>query len=86
MAMGKVLARGQITLPREIRKAAQIRPGDTVSIRAIAPGKVEVEVLTRLTLKDLLELYPIAGPIDEDAARKEWQARAAGEVMGMRHG
>ncbi len=66
--MGKVLARGQITLPREIRKAAQIRPGDTVSIRAIAQGKVEVEVLTRLTLQDLLELYPIESPVDEEAA------------------
>jgi AbrB family looped-hinge helix DNA binding protein len=82
MALGKVLARGQITLPREIRRAAQIRPGDTVSIKAVSPGKVEVEVLTRLTLKEALELFPIEGPVDLAADRDKWEAEAAKEVLG----
>jgi bifunctional DNA-binding transcriptional regulator/antitoxin component of YhaV-PrlF toxin-antitoxin module len=82
VALGKVLGRGQITLPRDVRRAAKIQPGDTVSIQAVGPGKVEVRVLSRLTLKDLLELYPIEGPIDLAADREKWEAEAAKEVLG----
>lgn len=82
MKVGKVLARGQITLPREIRREAEIRPGDTVSIQVVAPGKVEVKVLSRLTLKDLLERYPIEGPVDLAADRAQWEEEAITEVLG----
>jgi len=82
VALGKVLGRGQITLPRDVRRAAGIQPGDTVNIKAVSPGKIEVEVLTRLTLKDALELFPIEGPIDLAADREKWEAEAAKEVLG----
>lgn len=78
MKVGKVLARGQITLPREIRRDAEIRPGDTVSIEMIAPGRVEVKVLSRLTLDDLLERYPIEGPVDLRADRAKWEEATVG--------
>jgi AbrB family looped-hinge helix DNA binding protein len=81
MALARVLARGQITIPSDIRREAQIEPGDTVSLHVIAPGKVEVKVLSKLTLKDLLERYRIEGPTDLAAAREEGEAQAAVEVI-----
>ena len=73
MSLGKVLARGQVTLPKEVRRAAGIEPGDKVMVRATKPGMVEIEVLPRLTLADLLQMYHIEGPINwaEDIAAAE---------------
>ena len=82
MAFGKVLARGQVTLPRDVRRAAQIQPGDAVTFRVVRPGTVELTALPRLTLAEALERYRIEGPIDEAADRERWQARAAKDVFG----
>ena len=82
VAIGKVQSRGQITLPREVRRAAQIQPGDSVTIQAVGPGTVQVRILSRLTLADLLERYPIEGPVNIAADRAKWEARAAEEVLG----
>jgi len=35
-----------------------------------------------LTLADLLERYPIEGPVNIAADRAKWEARAAEEVLG----
>ncbi len=86
MALGKVLARGQVTLPRDVRRAAQIQPGDAVTFRVTAPGTVEVVALPRLRLAEALERYPIEGPIDDLAERVSWHARAAEDVLGTRDG
>ncbi len=83
MAIGKVQSRGQITLPREVRRAAQIQPGDSVTIQAVGPGTVQVRILSRLTLADLLERYPIEGPVNIAADRTKWEATAAEEVLGV---
>jgi bifunctional DNA-binding transcriptional regulator/antitoxin component of YhaV-PrlF toxin-antitoxin module len=82
MALGKVLARGQVTLPREIRRAACVRPGDTVIFRVTGPGTIELKVLPRLRLTEALERYRIEGAVDPDADRARWQARAASDVLG----
>jgi AbrB family looped-hinge helix DNA binding protein len=81
MALGKVLARGQVTLPRDVRRAADLKPGDRVTFRVTKEGTVEIRPLPRLRLKDLLERYKIEEPIDMAAAREEWQAQAAQEVL-----
>ena len=44
-ALGKMQARGQVTIPRAIRKAAGVNPGDTVTLAATGAGKVELTVL-----------------------------------------
>jgi AbrB family looped-hinge helix DNA binding protein len=82
MAIGRVQSRGQITLPRDVRRAAHIEPGDTVTIQAVGPGTVQVRVLSRLTLRDLIERYPIEGPVAVAADRARWEAEAAREVLG----
>ncbi len=79
---GKVLPRGQVTLPRAIRQSAGVKPGDIVTFQTTAPGTVEIKVLPRLRLADLLARYPIEGPIDEAADRECWQADAAKDVFG----
>lgn len=81
MAVSKVLTRGQVTLPREIRKAAGIRPGDLVSFTVAEPGRVELRVLPRMTLADLLERYHIDEPIDWEHFTEDWQDVAARDVL-----
>lgn len=73
MGIGRIQPRGQITLPRDVRRAAHIEPGDTVSIRVLEPGKVEIRVLPRLKLAEALERYRIDGPVDFAADRLQWQ-------------
>ena len=82
LALGRVQSRGQITLPRQVRQAAQIQPGDSVTIQAVGPGRIEVKVVRRLTLQDLLDRYPIEGPVDIAADRAKWEAEAARVAVG----
>ena len=82
MKVGKVLTRGQVTLPRAIRQAAGIRPGDVVAFEVTAPGCVEVRALPRLDLAEALERYRIPGAVDDVADRDAWQAKAAEDVIG----
>jgi bifunctional DNA-binding transcriptional regulator/antitoxin component of YhaV-PrlF toxin-antitoxin module len=83
VAIGKVLARGQLTLPRAIRRAARVQPGDTVLFRVTGPGTIELKVLPRLGLIEALERYRIEGPVDLNADRAEWQSQAARDVLGV---
>jgi len=82
MALGKVMARGQITLPRDVRQRAHIEPGDVLNIEVVGPGEVRVTVLPNLGPRDLRARYPIERPIDEAADRADWQAEAARAALG----
>ena len=42
MEVGKVQARGQITLPRAVRKAADIKPGDLIAMKVTGPVGITV--------------------------------------------
>ena len=81
MALAKVLSRGQVTLPREVRQEAQIKPGDTVNVYVVGLGQLRVEVVPRMDPETFFETYRIDVPIDLDALRKEWEAAAAEEVI-----
>jgi AbrB family looped-hinge helix DNA binding protein len=81
MALAKVLSRGQITLPHEVREEAKIRPGDTVDVYVVGPGQLKVEVVPHLEPEEFFERYRIEGPIDLDALRKEWEGEAAAQVL-----
>ena len=39
----RITARGQVTIPKQVRDAVGIRPGDLVEVRATASGAVMVE-------------------------------------------
>ena len=82
MELGKVQARGQITLPRAIRRAADIKPGDLIGMKVTGPGRVELHLVSRMTFTEAFERYRIEGPIDEAADREAWQDIAARDVIG----
>ncbi|HUX86164.1 MAG TPA: AbrB/MazE/SpoVT family DNA-binding domain-containing protein [Chloroflexota bacterium] len=82
MALGKVMSRGQITLPREVRQRAHIEPGDVLNIEVVGPGEVRVSVLPNLSPRELRARYPIEGPIDEAGDRQAWQEEAVRNVLG----
>lgn len=81
MALGKVMARGQVTLPKDVRRAADIKPGDRVSFHVVEPGRVEIKVLPRLHLAEALARYRIDQPVKE-ADPSAWQELAARDAMG----
>jgi AbrB family looped-hinge helix DNA binding protein len=82
MQLARILARGQVTLPRNIRRDAGLQPGDIVALEVTAPGRVQLRALPRLRLEEALDRYRIEGPIDEAADRAAWQARAAEDTLG----
>ena len=69
VALSKLLPRGQVTLPREIRREAGFEPGDVLTVRVTGEGTVQIKALPRLTLAEALERYKIDGRIDEKADR-----------------
>ena len=81
MQLGKVQARGQVTLPRETRRAAGIQPGDTLTIEVVGPGELRCKVFPRRTIRTLWERYPIEGPIDWVKDSAQWEAEAAKNVV-----
>jgi AbrB family looped-hinge helix DNA binding protein len=81
-ALSKVQARGQVTLPRAIRRAAGLKPGDVVLFQATGPRTVQLKVLPRLSLAEALARYRVERPIDDAVDRKAWQDAAAGDVLG----
>jgi hypothetical protein len=86
MTTGRVLSRGQVTLPQSIRRAAGFEPGDLLSFRVTAPGAVEVIRLPHLSLEESFERYRITVPVDGDRDWREWEAVAADEVEAANAG
>jgi bifunctional DNA-binding transcriptional regulator/antitoxin component of YhaV-PrlF toxin-antitoxin module len=81
VALAKVLSRGQVTLPQNVRQEAQIRPGDTVNVFVVGPGQLKVEVVHRMDPEEFFEAYRIDVPIDLAALRAEWEVDAADDVI-----
>ncbi len=66
--------KNQVTLPADVLRAAGLRPGDDVRVRAVAPGRLEL-----VRADDLVAEY--AGVFDAsvypegylDELRREWR-------------
>ncbi len=82
MALARILGRGQLTLPTGVRRAAGIKPGDSVSVEVIAPGRLEMIVLPTFSPWELRDRYPIESAVREASDRAAWQAQAALDVLG----
>ncbi len=81
MALAQVLARGQITIPREVREQIHLAPGDLVRIEAVGAGKLLVEIVPTLTLEEILKRYHCDEPVDLARLRAEGEVVAAAEVI-----
>ncbi len=69
---GKVLARGQVTIPARVRRAAGIRPGDTILFRVTGEGCGEFVVIpTHADFDALWARYRGPGVLDPDSVWAE---------------
>jgi antitoxin PrlF len=88
-ATAKVTSKGQITLPAELRKALNLRPGDRVDFRKNEDGNYEL-VAKPLRFEDLRGIVKLDGPIptidqvlnDIEEAKKIRAARIARIATG----
>lgn len=78
MGLGTVQARGQVTIPAAVRKAAGIKPGDVVLARATGAGRIELRLLKRVSLEQLWARFEGPGVVD-DQAIQEAMAQAIAE-------
>jgi len=81
MAIAKVLARGQITIPRQIREKVHLGPGDLVRIEPMGVNRFVVEVIPTLTLAEILARFHSDEPVDLVQLREEGEEEAATEVI-----
>lgn len=77
----KITIKGQVTLPKAVRDAAGIRPGDTVTARALPQGGVLVE-------RDLgaLETTEIRRKLAAIARRRPFRGYTTDELMKLTRG
>lgn len=81
MPMVKIQGRGQITLPKNVRKRLGCKPGDTLIIDDTRPGVAELRVFHPMTLEETFEKWHIEGPIDWHTLREEAEAEEADRRM-----
>jgi AbrB family looped-hinge helix DNA binding protein len=73
--------RGQITLPKGVREAVKIKPGDRVHFSVPDSETIVLKVIPRMTLAEMIERYASNEPYDEERIREAWQAEAADHEM-----
>ena len=76
-----VTVKGQVTLPKGVREAAGIRPGDRVEVRARAEGGVIVE---RAERSDDTDAYLRA--LEDISRRRPIKGATTEEIMAMTRG
>ena len=78
MASATVTSKGQITIPKPIREALELEPGDRVAFRVDDEGRVVIEPETL----DLMELFGTLKPsvqgVTVDDMRRAIRSRGAG--------
>lgn len=76
-----VTVKGQVTLPKAVREAAGIRPGDRVEVRARAEGGVIVE---RARRSDDADAY--LRVLEDISRRRPIKGASTEEIMAMTRG
>lgn len=73
--------KGQVTIPKAVRDAAGIKPGDKVTAEALPDGRI---VLTHAALAQKRQMIEKA--IDEVAARRAFTGFTTDELMRLTRG
>jgi antitoxin PrlF len=71
--LGKITAKGQTTVPREVREALAIEPGDRIEWEITSDGRVEVRRVSPLDMAYLQAL---------ETTLSEWTSREDEEAYG----
>ena len=77
----KVTIKGQVTLPKAVREAANIRPGDRVNVRVRPEGGVIIEAEAAVKTA---EAY-LSG-LEDMSRRQPIRGFSTEEIMGMTRG
>jgi antitoxin PrlF len=80
MALARVTAQGQVTIPAEVRKALDIGEGDVFRFEIVADGEARIRVLKRRSLSDLYGALPATHP----SSGKEEVRTEVGQALGER--
>jgi len=76
--MSKIQARGQLTLPIELRRSAGMEPGDDVTMTLVGPGEIRIKSIKPLSLRELMERFPLdESVVDRDVEEVLEEARQA---------
>jgi len=79
--LAKVLPRGQITIPQQVREAVRLAPGDTVQVQVTGPDTIQIIVLPRRTLDEWVARYQLTEPVDYGEAVKQGEQDAADAII-----
>jgi len=80
MALSKVTSKGQVTIPKPIRDALGLEPGDRVDFRLSSEGEVVMEAATI----DLMSLYATLQPSDKSLTLEDMDDAIAEGARGRR--
>lgn len=83
MAIARLLQRGQLTIPQEVRDKLKLGPGDVVRVEVTGPNSFEVRRLPSMTLDEIrtyLQGFEQTGLSVEEAIA-QGQADAADEYL-----
>ena len=76
-----VTVKGQVTLPKAVREAAGIRPGDRVNVRVRPEGGVIIEAEAALN-----SAQAYARRLEDMSRRKPMRGASTEEIMAMTRG
>ena len=83
MGVAIVQSRGQLTVPREEREKAEIKPGDRVLVRTEGEHKLSLRVIPGVeSIDSLYEPYRREGKADLGSLREDLGDRLVEEVSG----
>ena len=83
MVVARVTSKGQITIPRVVRRHLRIEPGDSIDFRIVG-DQVEVRPLRQRRVREFRGLFRPTQPLDFNEERaRAWEARSQ-SIAGAR--